>query len=49
MKLLLLIGAISMLTLEITWALLESLFAPERSREALREANGATYRKPGRP
>jgi len=49
MKLLLLLGAISMLTLEITWALLESLFAPDRARESLERANGATRSKPERP
>lgn len=48
MKLLLPLLALSMLALELTWALLESLLAPDRSKSALAEANGATRRKPGK-
>jgi len=47
MKLLLLLSAFFMLTLELTWALLESLFAPDKARESLERANCATRSKSG--
>jgi hypothetical protein len=49
MKLLLPLLALGLLALELTWALLESLLAPDRLKAALAEANAATHRKPGKP
>jgi hypothetical protein len=49
MKLLIPILALSLLALELTWALLESLLAPDRAKAALAEANGATVRKHKHP